>query len=585
MSIVAFSENFANSSWCLDELVEIMECNKEMGKIVIPIFYGVEPSHVKKQTESFGETFNKTCKGIPEEKILQWREALSEAATTAGVDSRDWPDEAKMIEEIASDVSNKLNSKSSNDFDDCVGIKSHMIKMELLLEWKSEEVIMVGIWGPSGVGKTTIGRALFSRLSMDGNKKFQGSIFIDKTKDIYRSANSGDYNMKLHLQRQFLSEILDEKDIKIYSLSAVKERLGHKKVLVVFDDVDDQVLLQALVGHTSWFGSGSRIVVISKDRELLRARGIESHRIYQVALPSQELAFQMFCQCAFGQDSPDDGFMELAIDAANLTGNLPLALNVLGSSLAGMKKEEWADRLPKLRDGMAGTVDKTLKDSYDRLKEEEKEIFRHIACLFNHKTRDYVIRLLEDRLDVRAGLTTLAERCLINISADKIIRMHDFLQKMGRDIVRPPCTREPGKCQFLMDSKDIYDVLVAGTGTNGVLGIFLNLSEIEDGLHIREKAFRKMQNLRFLSMYGVLQKDKEVMLHLQGGKYGMWFLPQKEEDQMWRQLRLLEWWGCSMRCMPSNFYAKNLVELRMPDSHLEKLWEGAQVSFSGLNAL
>ncbi|CAF2111382.1 hypothetical protein YC2023_102128 [Brassica napus] len=75
-----------------------------------------------------------------------------------------------------------------------------------------------------------------------------------------------------------------------------------------------------------------------------------------------------------------------------------------------------------------------------------------------------------------------------------------------------------------------------------------------------------MRNLRFLSIYGVLREDVQVILPLQDGK-----------EHMWRQLRLLEWWGCSMRCMPSNFRPENLIELRMPDSHLETLWDGAQL--------
>lgn len=157
--------------------------------------------------------------------------------------------------------------------------------------------------------------------------------------------------------------------------------------------------------------------------------------------------------------------MEFAIDAVKLTENLPLCLSVLGSSLRGIKKEEeWADRLPKLRNNMAGQIEKTLRDSYDRLENDHKALFRHIACLFNHKPRDYVMRLLGDRkLDVGAGLDTLAERCLIQISEDNIIRMHDFLQNMGREIVRQPCLLEPGERQFLMDSKEICDVLVDGT--------------------------------------------------------------------------------------------------------------------------
>ncbi|RVW82217.1 TMV resistance protein N [Vitis vinifera] len=53
-SIIVFSENYARSTWCLDELVKIMEC-KDMGHAVFPIFYHVEPSEVRKQSGRFGE--------------------------------------------------------------------------------------------------------------------------------------------------------------------------------------------------------------------------------------------------------------------------------------------------------------------------------------------------------------------------------------------------------------------------------------------------------------------------------------------------------------------------------------------------
>ncbi|CAN6838989.1 unnamed protein product [Brassica oleracea] len=90
VSVVAFSNNYASSSWCLDELVEIIKCREELGQIVIPIFYDVDPSHVKKQTEGFGVIYEKTCQGRKEEEKLQWRRALTQAATIAGEDSRNW---------------------------------------------------------------------------------------------------------------------------------------------------------------------------------------------------------------------------------------------------------------------------------------------------------------------------------------------------------------------------------------------------------------------------------------------------------------------------------------------------------------
>lgn len=108
-------------------------------------------------------------------------------------------------------------------------------------------------------------------------------------------------------------------------------------------------------------------------------------------------------------------------------------------------------------------------------------------------------------------------------------------------------------------------------GTKSVRGIFFNLSEIKNSFSISEKSFKTMKKLRFLIIYGVIPDDIEVILALQGG-----------EEDMWCHLRFLEWWGFSMRCMPSNFSPENLVELIMPNSHLETLWDGAQVSYSCL---
>ena len=45
-AIVILSRNYASSTWCLDELVEIIQCMKQNEMIVIPVFYDVNPSDV-----------------------------------------------------------------------------------------------------------------------------------------------------------------------------------------------------------------------------------------------------------------------------------------------------------------------------------------------------------------------------------------------------------------------------------------------------------------------------------------------------------------------------------------------------------
>ncbi|XP_039155641.1 toll/interleukin-1 receptor-like protein [Eucalyptus grandis] len=47
VAIIIFSEDYASSQWCLEELVKIMECKAQKDLIVLPVFYKVEPREVR----------------------------------------------------------------------------------------------------------------------------------------------------------------------------------------------------------------------------------------------------------------------------------------------------------------------------------------------------------------------------------------------------------------------------------------------------------------------------------------------------------------------------------------------------------
>ena len=82
ISVVVISENYAGSHWCLDELVKIMQCRTN-GQLVLPVFYKVSPSEVRKLEGNFAVACTKFEEKF-KNKVQSWRTALSEVAGLGG---------------------------------------------------------------------------------------------------------------------------------------------------------------------------------------------------------------------------------------------------------------------------------------------------------------------------------------------------------------------------------------------------------------------------------------------------------------------------------------------------------------------
>ncbi|KAG2667417.1 hypothetical protein I3760_15G114000 [Carya illinoinensis] len=85
ISIIVFSKNYAESRWCLNELLKILDCKEKMKQFVLPIFYNVYPSEVRNQKEDFGKAFTKLSERIKDNvKVLEWKAALKKVADLSG---------------------------------------------------------------------------------------------------------------------------------------------------------------------------------------------------------------------------------------------------------------------------------------------------------------------------------------------------------------------------------------------------------------------------------------------------------------------------------------------------------------------
>ena len=85
ISLVIFSENYASSRWCLEELVKIIDCQEKYGQIVIPVFYGVDPTDVRHQKKSY--EFTELEKKYEPSEVQIWRDALKKSANLSGIKS------------------------------------------------------------------------------------------------------------------------------------------------------------------------------------------------------------------------------------------------------------------------------------------------------------------------------------------------------------------------------------------------------------------------------------------------------------------------------------------------------------------
>ncbi|PPD66337.1 hypothetical protein GOBAR_DD36786 [Gossypium barbadense] len=83
-SVIVFSESYASSGWCLDELTEIVKQKNDKGYKVFPVFYDVDPSDLRKQKGKVEEAFAEHEKRYDEDKLQRWRNALTEVANIKG---------------------------------------------------------------------------------------------------------------------------------------------------------------------------------------------------------------------------------------------------------------------------------------------------------------------------------------------------------------------------------------------------------------------------------------------------------------------------------------------------------------------
>ncbi|KAK2980041.1 LOW QUALITY PROTEIN: hypothetical protein RJ640_029388, partial [Escallonia rubra] len=475
-SIVVLSENYASSAWCLHELVTILECYKTHGHAVLPVFYDVEPSEVRKQMRSFGEAFFRYENEVEAEGDHERRMELAKRAEgntssscrferhvysrfytiQAGSLSNSYKPaqhKSKFIQKIVKVVGDKVKRTALNVAPHLIGIDLHARNINSWLQDGSNDVEIVAICGIGGIGKTTIAKYLYIQIQLRKIRSFIASV-----REVSEEPDG-----LIWLQRQLLSDILKGKKENIFNVDQgivkIKEALCYRKVLVVLDDVDQVDQLDAMLGMRDWLYPGSKVIITTRQKQLLKAS--EVYKVHQVIGLDEIESFELFSWYAFGQDHPIEGYMGYTRRVVYYCNGLPLALQVLGSSLSRKSIDVWESALEKLEAIPEGQILRKLKISYDSLQNDhDKNLFLDIACFFVGKDKDWTSTTLDGcGFFAKIGIHNLIDRCLLRVNQyDNKLMMHHIIQEMGREIVRGESTKEPGKRSRLWH-KEAFNVL------------------------------------------------------------------------------------------------------------------------------
>ncbi|MCH83180.1 TMV resistance protein N [Trifolium medium] len=286
-----------------------------------------------------------------------------------------------------------------------VGVESRVQDViQLLNNQHSKDSLLIGICGVAGVGKTTLAKAVYNRIRHD-----------------------------FEVAKCFLLNVgvVCEQDNGNVSL---QQRLHQKKTFLVFDDVNRVDQFNALCGSFKWFGQGSKIIITTRDRQILC--NLQVDYVYQIKEMDDDESLELFSWHAFKQPSPIHGFAELSIDIVKYCEGIPLFLQLIGSFLlARTSKTEWESVLGKLGSA-AGSDFAKLKINFEGLSDNCMKVFLDIFHFCIGMDQEDATKILEEwRHRVDTGINVLVQQSLVTVDWMNKIRMHDLIELKGREIM------------------------------------------------------------------------------------------------------------------------------------------------------
>ncbi|KAL2326485.1 hypothetical protein Fmac_025543 [Flemingia macrophylla] len=474
------------------------------------------------------------------EKVEAWKKALTRVCDIRGIHCKDDKTEAEL-EKIVEAVVSRL-APVPVQMNHIVGLDYHFEQVKSFIDVKSSDTVRIlGIYGAGGIGKTTLAVYIYEKIR---HYYFEAASFLIKV----RENSNKSKNLLEDIQKTLLSLMGVETEETLMGSTnkgelEIKRRLGHRRVLLVLDDVDTREQLESVVGKHNWFGSGSRIIITTRDAAVLDYdNGIEKYKMEELKDCD---SLELFCWNAFDMPGPAKNLENISHRVIGYAKGIPLALRVIGSNLKGRSIEEWEIELGKYKKVPNAEIQGVLEISYYSLPEPEMKIFLDIACFFKGEKLNYVKRIL---MASDLNIQVLTSKCILIVGENGCLEMHDLIRDMGREIVRKESPDNPGKRSRLWSHEDALQVLKKNSGSSTIEGIMLHPPKLEKVDNWTSTAFEKMKNLRIL----IVRNTKFST--------GPSYLP--------NSLRLFDWIGFPSKSFPLTFHPEKIVDFKLSHSPL-----------------
>ncbi|XP_047315457.1 disease resistance protein RPS2-like isoform X2 [Impatiens glandulifera] len=334
------------------------------------------------------------------------------------------------------------------DFESRKKIKEDII--EKLLE---EEIMLIGICGMGGVGKTTLAKQVLQEVSHYHKHLFPIEVPI---------SNSPNFHDIQEQVAQMLGFTL--KDVVGNPLRAkrLQNAFSNKKVVVLLDDVWKMFDLNdfGFPFTKSDVGCCCKIIYTSRYENLWSDL---SHEIFSLEILLHEEALNLFTT-KVNLSSDDDDFHQknkIAREIVDKCKGLPLALNTAGGALIKKATHQWVNMLNRLmkHNEQDRVVHEVLETSYDFLEKPNEKFVFLLCCLFREDAYISVetlyryavgLQLFENTTDteeISVGVHTIVDDLIIksllikvkDLDDDyddgyRVVKIHDVVRDVGISI-------------------------------------------------------------------------------------------------------------------------------------------------------